>query len=471
MYAQQLSLPSSSSAAGASTPPATPKPEQHISKVKIISPTRGQQVPVGKDLTVSGTSVDNARASTNDCKVSVIVNKVRPYQPATGATGTGRGGAAAAGDYSKWNFVLTSKYTTIKLGQNRITAKYECGNNAALIAFSSVNVTGVQATTAAAAQITTKMAAAESTSNASAAPMATTAKSTTATSSTSDPKQQQQHSSVSTNNNNPASASNGVAGTAIQTPVSNIGNKSLPATIAPQVKLAPQQNAMSQQHQIEHQPATDNWNQNSLVSSTSNESNLKPLSKVASPETQPNESSSFTSTSKYHTENTSSTNSLSVSVKVGKDPITAGNKQNIVVSVSDARSNEKVAGAKVIGQVMKSSGHPNIGFEINADDNGQVSYSWKVKQTAGMTGTYRVAVTVLAQGYQEKVATTSFKVKPSALFSISSISSLDRNNDINNNNNLLTKHIHEFTNKILDDVKQGQNNKWTPRHFILPIPF
>jgi hypothetical protein len=82
-----------------------------------------------------------------------------------------------------------------------------------------------------------------------------------------------------------------------------------------------------------------------------------------------------------------------------------------------------------------------------------------------------VGVTVLAPGYQEKTATTSFKVKRSALFSISSITPLDRNNDVNNNNNLLTNHIQGYTNKILDDVNQGLNNKWTPRHFILPIPF
>jgi hypothetical protein len=122
------SSPSQSSAAST--------PQQHITKIRITSPTRGQQLPVGKDLTVSGTSIDNA--TSNDCQASVIVNKVRPYQPAT-ATGTG-----GPNDYSKWNFVLTSKYTTIKPGANRITAKYECGNNAASKSFSSVNVTGVQ---------------------------------------------------------------------------------------------------------------------------------------------------------------------------------------------------------------------------------------------------------------------------------------------------------------------------------------
>src|SRR5919198_3981054 len=142
VYAQQSSSPLPSSAS---------KQQQDITKIKITSPTRGQQVPVGKDITISGTSIDNTSGSTNDCKVSVRVNKISPYQPATPATGTadrgGTGAAATKDDYSKWNFVLTSKYTTIKPGQNRITAKYECGNNPALTSYSSLNVIGVSATT------------------------------------------------------------------------------------------------------------------------------------------------------------------------------------------------------------------------------------------------------------------------------------------------------------------------------------
>src|SRR5919197_1283586 len=136
--------------------PSAPKQQQHLTKIKITSPTRAQHVPVGKDLTVSGTSIDNAAASTNDCKVSVIVNKVRPYQPATPAAAAAGAGSGSAGatDYSKWNFVLTSKYTTIKPGPNRITAKYECINNPALTSFSSVNVTGVPVRAAAAAAAT-----------------------------------------------------------------------------------------------------------------------------------------------------------------------------------------------------------------------------------------------------------------------------------------------------------------------------
>ena len=108
--------------------------QYHIPKIKITSPTKDQQLPAGKDLTVYGISIDNA--TSNDCKVSVIVNKVRPYQP---ATATGPGGAT---DYSKWKFDITSKYTTIKQGDNRITSKYECANNPDGNSFSSVNLTG-----------------------------------------------------------------------------------------------------------------------------------------------------------------------------------------------------------------------------------------------------------------------------------------------------------------------------------------
>src|SRR5919198_1947953 len=181
-YAQQSSSTSSSSTSPSSSAAAQPPPVsklQHISKVKITSPTKGQQVPVGKDVTVSGTSMDNA--TSNNCKVSVIVNKVRPYQPATPAAGAGSSGSGSAGatDYSKWNFVLTSKYTAIKPGPNRITAKYECVNNPALTSFSSVNVTGVPGSGAAAAAAAATAASGTATTTTKTSPAKTTGTGTT----------------------------------------------------------------------------------------------------------------------------------------------------------------------------------------------------------------------------------------------------------------------------------------------------
>ena len=103
--------------------------------VKINSPVKGQHVPVGNIL-ISGVSSSN---STNHCTVSVIINGIKPYQQ---ATSTGINGPI---DYSKWNFIATPEYTTVKEGMNKITAKYSCPPNVNFTKFYSVNVTGVAA--------------------------------------------------------------------------------------------------------------------------------------------------------------------------------------------------------------------------------------------------------------------------------------------------------------------------------------
>jgi hypothetical protein len=64
---------------------------------------------------------------------------MKPYHT---ATATGPDGAA---DYSKWEFLLSSNYTTIEQGpNNRITAKYTCSSHDHnMESFNSVNITGV----------------------------------------------------------------------------------------------------------------------------------------------------------------------------------------------------------------------------------------------------------------------------------------------------------------------------------------
>jgi hypothetical protein len=104
--------------------------------IKITSPTKGQQIPAGSNLVVAGTAIDNA-TMTSDCKVSVIVNGIKPYQK---AAPTGHSGPS---DYSTWNYVLTPAYAAIKQGQNKITAKFSCSNNPSVTSHNSVNVTGI----------------------------------------------------------------------------------------------------------------------------------------------------------------------------------------------------------------------------------------------------------------------------------------------------------------------------------------
>src|SRR5207245_9864515 len=74
------SLPSSSlpsSSLPSSSLPSSVPTKLHL--VKITSPTKGQQIPAGSNLMVAGTALDNG-TMTSDCKVTVIVNAVKPYQ-------------------------------------------------------------------------------------------------------------------------------------------------------------------------------------------------------------------------------------------------------------------------------------------------------------------------------------------------------------------------------------------------------
>lgn len=133
-----------------SKPPASlsPTPSSLSSKihaVKITSPIKSQQVPIGKDLTINGTSLANA---SSNCQVSVIVNHLKPYQTATAT------GPKGIKDYSTWKFVLTSKYAAITPGpNNKITSKYSCTNNPSIVSYNSVNVTGVSSAVTSAAMI------------------------------------------------------------------------------------------------------------------------------------------------------------------------------------------------------------------------------------------------------------------------------------------------------------------------------
>src|SRR5215471_17129939 len=113
-----------------------PQQQQTSLGVKIINPARGQQVAIGKNLTLSGTASFNA---TSNCGVFVIVDGVRPYQKTTPIGQTG------GNDYSKWKYTFTPAYAgTIIEGINRITAKLLCqANPANLTKFYSINVTGM----------------------------------------------------------------------------------------------------------------------------------------------------------------------------------------------------------------------------------------------------------------------------------------------------------------------------------------
>lgn len=114
--------------------PTEPQIKQPEIGVKIMSPSDGQKVRIGEAIPINGSSTDKPTA---DCQVAVIVNNVKPYQNADAA---GTGGKS---DFSSWIFNLMPNYTTIKEGQNKITAKLSCISSPSnLTKWFSVNVTG-----------------------------------------------------------------------------------------------------------------------------------------------------------------------------------------------------------------------------------------------------------------------------------------------------------------------------------------
>jgi hypothetical protein len=104
----------------------TQQQSQSITDIKIISPSTGQQVPVGL-LRISGTSTDNPTA---DCTVYADWNNTKPSQK---AIATGPGGV---NDYSTWTFTYTPEYHLITDGTNNLTSKLSCVDNS-----NSVNLT------------------------------------------------------------------------------------------------------------------------------------------------------------------------------------------------------------------------------------------------------------------------------------------------------------------------------------------
>ncbi len=106
------------------------------SGLKITYPEKESAIPTNSSnsFIVKGTSKYNATA---DCKVSIIINNVKPYQPVQAL------GVNGKEDYSNWQYVLSKNYTNIMEGSNKITAKSSCLNDNPQNTYYSVNVTGM----------------------------------------------------------------------------------------------------------------------------------------------------------------------------------------------------------------------------------------------------------------------------------------------------------------------------------------
>lgn len=115
--------------------PTVPLPSiSKLPAVKITIPSNGENVTVHNPLPVSGISSDDG--ATN-CQVSIIINNVKPYQEVNATGDAGRS------DYSTWNYTLSSNYTQLNEGANKLTSRIICPDNMTNSSkWYSVNVTG-----------------------------------------------------------------------------------------------------------------------------------------------------------------------------------------------------------------------------------------------------------------------------------------------------------------------------------------
>lgn len=107
--------------------------------VKIIYPDKSQTTIVGNSIGISGESSYDPSYSWH---VSVIINDIKPYQM------TKPLGVRMENDYSTWKYTMNSSYTTLREGDNRITARLLCSDEQGkdVRKWYSVNIIGQTAT-------------------------------------------------------------------------------------------------------------------------------------------------------------------------------------------------------------------------------------------------------------------------------------------------------------------------------------
>ena len=341
--------------------PTSKIPLSHGMALKIVSPVKGQHIPTGTNLTVTGTSSDN---SSTNCQISLLLNDLKPYQKTTPTGKSSSGGE----DYSSWRYVLNnSTYSSIKQGINKITSKMTCVNtdqprvtNPGVSRWYSINVTGVPAKTA---QSTPKFVTRLPASN---------------------------------NLNN--------SDTSLTSKVNSSKPSPLRLTTSVYKPIQP----------------------TNIAAKSNTNSSVKPDTNI-------------------HT--------LAVSLEVGKNPITTGQKQTVKVVVTDGATNAKVAGAKVTTDIQPSSSSiVERQFVGITGPDGKVSKTWKMGDEGKLETTYNIYSTISAPGYQYKTISGTFRASAPQ-------------NDAEN----ISNKVDDLSNKIINEVKKGfDENALMPK---LPLPF
>ena len=140
---------------------------------------------------------------------------------------------------------------------------------------------------------------------------------------------------------------------------------------------------------------------------------------------------------------------MSVSIHLAKS-VHPGDKQSLIIKVTDSNSTFPVVGASVLGRVTDPSGGSFKKLAGTTDDTGKSSYSWTVSQ-GDTTGKYKTIIEVSAQGYKNNTASKTFQVIP-----------VTTTTTTTSNNNLILP--------LSPNANNSNNNHHNSPSTIIPIP-
>jgi hypothetical protein len=161
-------------------------------------------------------------------------------------------------------------------------------------------------------------------------------------------------------------------------------------------------------------------------------------------------SSSHPNVANTNNNKTNSNSTMSVSIHLAKKSVHPGDKQGVVIKVTDSNSTFPVVGASVLGRVTDPSGGSFKKLAGTTDDTGKSSYSWTVSQ-GDTTGKYKAIIEVSAQGYKNNTASKTFQVIP-----------VTTTTTTTSNNNLILP--------LSPNANNSNNNHHNSPSTIIPIP-
>jgi hypothetical protein len=202
-------------------------------------------------------------------------------------------------------------------------------------------------------------------------------------------------------------------------------------------------------------PASNNLNHSDTsLTSKVNSSNPSPL-RLTTSVYKPIQPTNIAAKSNTNSSVKTDTNihTLAVSLEVGKNPITTGQKQTVKVVVTDGATNAKVAGAKVTTDIQPSSSSiVERQFVGITGPDGKVSKTWKMGDEGKLETTYNIYSTISAPGYQYKTISGTFRA------------SAPQNDAAN-----ISNKVNDLSSKIINEVRKGfDENALMPK---LPLPF